>query len=131
MDALVVLVSEGQEPHRRQSSIMFPETELVGGDLLEDKLVVRDVLIERIDDVVTVGVGESVSLLATVDRPFRIGVPCYIQPVPPPSLAVLLSRQQVIDKARKSGGRRIRHERHDFVVTRRQADEQGDTGDRS
>src|SRR6185503_4918390 len=62
----------------------------IRGDLLDQKLVVRLVLIESSNHVVTVSKRKSVTpLLATRQIAFGIREPCQIEPITSPSLAIM------------------------------------------
>ena len=78
--------------------------ELVRGDLQLQKAIVSQVLIERPDDPLAIGVGVGkLPLFAGVNVSLGIGIPRDIQPVASPSLAVTRTREQAFDQ-RSHGG---------------------------
>src|SRR5262245_61494282 len=90
-----------QESGGDQRLFAFPRN-LIPGDLLAQKNVVRFVFIESANDIVPVHPGT---------RPFdvlfetiRVGIACHVQPVPAPALAVMRRGEQLIDQARPGVG---------------------------
>ena len=78
--------------------------ELVRGDLQLQKAIVSQVLIERPDDPLAIGVGVGkLPLFAGVNVSLGIGIPRDIQPVASPSLAVARTREQAFDQLSHGG----------------------------
>src|SRR5439155_26792183 len=74
-----------QEPGRDQI-VLSGVRQLVAGDLFDDKTVVGQVTVERIDDPIAIRPNEArLVLFKTV----RVGVTRGVQPVPPPTLAIM------------------------------------------
>ena len=92
---------------------------MVRRDLLDQELVVGQVLIERADHVVPVGVGERIAPLLGKYITLGIGVAGYIQPVPSPAFAVVRRGQQAIDDFREGIGGAVGLKRGDFLKGRR------------
>src|SRR5919198_608286 len=59
--------AEGEETQSGEGPFVFAKVQLVGGELLEDKPIKRQVVIESADDVVAVGVGISVAAFLLED----------------------------------------------------------------
>ena len=92
--------AQRQEAERRQRTFVFAEIKLVGGNLLNEKLVVGQVFIESTDDIIAIGVriGKAPFLIAG-QITFGVGITRDIEPVPSPTFAVLRRRQQAINHA--------------------------------
>ena len=97
--------------------------EEVAGHLLDDKLVVGQVLVERPDQVVSVAVGERDVVIELVPR--RFGEPDQVHPVPRPALAVVRRSKQTVDHPgeRLSRRGRVVLKRRNLLGSRREADE--------
>ena len=69
----------------------------VSRDLLPHELIEREIVVERIDNVVAIAprIAERVILVDASG----IGIPSHIQPVAPPALAVMGRAQQALDKS--------------------------------
>ena len=106
VDGVVLVVkalADGDEAQGRQTRVFLLEVgQAVGGQLLDDELVVGLVGVEGIDDVVAErpSVGVTVVLeerVALVDRQTaRIGISRGIQPVAAPTLAVMGRREEFV-----------------------------------
>ena len=105
---------------RRDGQVLVID-QLVAGQLLEDELVDRLVLVERVDDVVAVFPGDFAIAVAGVAA--GIGVAGDIQPVPAPLFAVMGRRQQVIDHLFPGVRRLVLDEGLDFGGRGRQPDQ--------
>ena len=114
--------ADRQEPHRRERPPVLPELQLIGGDLLNDELIVGQVVIEGPDDPVAVGVGVREPPLAE-GVALRIGVPRQVQPMPPPPLPVVGRIQQPVDQGLDRPGGIVVLEGIHFFRRRRQADQ--------
>ena len=112
--------AQRQEAHRGQRTLVAAQIQLLGGQLLENELIVRQVSVERVDDVIAEGVGVREAALGGEDVALAVGVAGDVQPVARPALAVLWRRQQSLDDLVKGVGRSIRNERGDFGRRRRQ-----------
>ena len=100
-----------------------PIDQLVAGQLLGEKAVVRFVGVERADHVIAIlplpfADDDAVGVDVESDR---VGVADDVEPVPPPPFAKARRRQQPIDLARERVGRRIGQELSEFFGRRRQA----------
>ena len=99
--------ADGQKAHRGQRLGIVSQGELVGGELLEDERVERQVGVEGGDHVVAVGERERIAAVLLKDVPLGVGVPGDVQPVSPPALAVPRRGQQPVDQPGVGvGGRR-------------------------
>ena len=96
-----------RKPIAASGRLSLAELELVGGDLLDEELVVRQVLVERADDAVAVGVGVRVAPLFLEDVALGVGVAGDVEPVPPPPLAVAGRGEQAVDHLLVGVGRRV------------------------
>ena len=67
----------------------------IAGELFESELVERQVAIERLDDVVTIGPDRTRGVLFVT---VAVGVTCRVEPVPAPALAVMRRRKQAFDE---------------------------------
>ena len=94
---------------------------LVPSDLPFHKLIIRHIGIERLNDEVTV-MKCKVAVVILL-KPMALRKTRHIQPVPSPSLAVMLGGKQTVDNLCVSLLRRIGHKRRDFSRRRRQADQ--------
>jgi hypothetical protein len=74
---------------------------LVRCNLLEQELIVGQVLVERADDPVAVGVGVGVAPLLLEDVALGVGVAGDVEPVAAPALAVARRREEAVDHFRK------------------------------
>ncbi len=90
----VEVVAEGDESEGRQRRRGLAASQPVGGQLFPDELVVRHVVVERLDDVVAVGPGERVerTLPAPIVLSLAVGIAGNVEPVPPPPLAIAAAR---------------------------------------
>src|SRR6266850_2485725 len=79
----VVLVIEKTPPQRQETQCgkrmpVFSCTHLVGRNLLDQKLIVRFVVVESPHYIVAIRVGEGIAtLLSTCQISFRVGVACH------------------------------------------------------
>ena len=94
---------------------------LVPSDLPFDKLIIRHVSIKRLNDEVTVMKCKFAVVILL--KPMALRKTRHIQPMPSPSLAVMLGGKQPVDNLTVSLLRRIGHKRRDFSRRRRQADQ--------
>ena len=93
--------AQRQETQRRERTFIFAGCEPVGGDLFNQKLVVRFVLVESADDIIAVGVRKSkASLLAANEITLGVSVTRHIQPVSSPAFAIMGRCQQSIHQQR-------------------------------
>ena len=69
---------------------------MVGGELFVDETVERLVLIERANDIITIGVGERANPIVAVHQHsiLGVGVSSDIQPVAAPPFAVVWRSEQ-------------------------------------
>ena len=89
---------EAERGERRRILLRtLPVVQPVGGELFANELVVRQIVVERLDDVVAIGPGVGIerSLLASpVELPLGVGVARHIEPVTAPAFAVVRRREQ-------------------------------------
>src|SRR5262249_796486 len=85
---------------------------LVTGELLDDEAIIGLVLVERADHVVPVAPGLGV--IVVMDVAPTVGVARDVQPVPPPTLAVVRRRKQPVDPLLPGVWRRVPYKRLDF-----------------
>src|SRR5215467_15243219 len=78
-------------------AVIGPVGNLVAGDLFLYKSVVGLVVIEGLDDVVSIS--KEVRLVRVVLIAARVCIACCIQPVAAPSLAVVRRREQPVDQS--------------------------------
>ena len=83
--------------------------ELIAGDLFPDELVIRLVVVERLDDVVSIA--PRVGTVAVVLEAARVCIARDIEPVAPPPLAVVRRGEQPIDEPLPGTARRVVEER--------------------
>ena len=127
VDVVVVVVelaARRQKAERGQGVLVVASIlrQAVGGQLLGDELVVRQIAVERPNDVVAVGVGIRKPPLLGEGVALGIGVAGHVEPVPAPALAIMGRGQQPIDQPLVGIGCTIGEKRFDFLRRRRQAD---------
>ncbi len=129
-DVLLVVektAADGQKTHggqRRRIGLRLAQHELIGGELLDDELVVRQVGVQRLDDPIAIGVRvRELALLAGDEIAARVGVARDIEPMPAPALAVAGRGEEPVDHLREGIGRLVLLEGLDLRGGRRQADE--------
>jgi len=81
--------AQGEEADGRQRVLIRAERQPVGGKLLQNELVVRQVLIEGPDDVIAIGVGPGEVRLLKEHVPLGVRVAGDIEPVAAPAFAVV------------------------------------------
>ena len=101
---VVEALADGDEAEGGEAGIVGRDVgDAVGGELLDDELVVRLVLVHRVDDVVAVGPGVGVAVVAEeavalVDlQAARVGVTRGVEPVTGPAFAVMRRGEQRVD----------------------------------
>ena len=115
--------AERQKSHRRQRSLVVSQIQLIGGKLLDDEPIKRQIGIQRADYVIAIGPTPLKLLLLEEHIPFRVGIPSDIQPMSSPAFAVMRRRQQPLDDPLERIGRLIRFKVRDLVHRRRQPDQ--------
>ena len=109
----VVLVAkkttaEREEAHRGERRFVVAERELVGGELLHEKLVERLVVVERADDVVAIRVGKRKAALGIAHEvALRVGVARDIEPEAAPAFAVARRGEKTIHDTGVGIGRAV------------------------
>ena len=97
---VVLLAEQDARSHAEKAggdqAVVGPAVHLVAGDLLDQKPVVRLVLVERLDHVVAVA--PRVGTMCVVFEAARISVTGDVQPHPAVALAVVRRRQQPVDQ---------------------------------
>ena len=85
---VAVLHADRKKSQSREGRIILLQTQLIGGDLLSHKLLVRHVGVEGADDVIPVGVREWKPGETNGAPTVSVGVAGEIQPVTAPALSV-------------------------------------------
>ena len=118
-------LAQGQEPHRGQPPGLVLGRDRVGGELLVDEPIEAEVLVERPDDVIAIGVGERADPVVAEHQHavLGVGVAGDVEPVAAPPLAVMRRSQQAIDDPGEGIRRPVVFERLDLLGGRRQADQ--------
>ena len=93
---VAVLHANGEEPQPREGRIIVLQTQLVGGDLLGDKPLVRHVGVEGADDVIPVRIRERKPRETNGTPTMSVGVAREIEPVTAPTLPVARRIEQPI-----------------------------------
>ena len=98
--------TQREESHRRQRPFVFAQLKPVGRQLLDQKTVNRQVVVEGVDDVIPVGVrvGEQPRLIAG-EVALGVSVAGHVQPVPRPAFAKTRRGKQPIDQLAVGIGR--------------------------
>ena len=109
VDGVIVVLealADGDETERGEARVVLREVgEAVGGELLDDELVVRLVGIESIDDVIAVGPGGLEGLDGAVAlQSLRVGVTGGVEPVAAPAFAVVRRGEQAVHGAFDDAG---------------------------
>ena len=87
--------AQREKPHRSQRPFVGAQLEFVGGDLLNDEPVERQIGIERVDHIIAVGVGVGEKpRLIPGKVALGVGITRHVEPVPPPALAKARRGQQ-------------------------------------
>ena len=101
---VVEALADGDEAEGGETRIVRRDVrDAVGGELLDDELVVRLVLVHRVDHVVAIGPGVGVAVVAEeavalVDlEAARVGVAGGVEPVTGPAFAVVRRGEQRVD----------------------------------
>ena len=90
----------GQETQSRQGWILIRQPKGISCQLFHDKTIVGKILMEGIDDVITVGVGKGKSGETDRTPPMSVGIAGNVQPMPPPMLPILFGGQQIVHNFR-------------------------------
>ena len=115
--------AESEESHRREIAVIFVR-DLIGGELEQEKAVIRHIPVQCRHDPVPIGPGVGpVFLLAGVDIAFRVGVSGHVEPVPRPVLAVVGRVEETVDEPGVGLRVGIVYESRDLFVRGRQARE--------
>src|SRR5258708_6804157 len=87
----VEMVAERQETERSQRAAVRADVYFVSGDLFDDELVERFVLVERVDDVVAIGprVRINGTLALAIELSLGVRVARDVEPVAAPAFAVM------------------------------------------
>ena len=93
----------------------------VACNLIAHELVVGHVLIERMNHPISVAIHFSGGIVRVAAR--RIGIADHVEPVPPPTLAVLRAGEQAIHYFLKRGRRIVLEKRVDIFGRGRQSDQ--------
>ncbi len=93
----------------------------ISGELLVEEAVIRDVGVERVDDVIAIEVRLGDGVIGVI--PGGVGVAGEVEPVTTPALAVMGRGEQFVDQAFVGVGAVVGEERLDPLRSRRQADQ--------
>ncbi len=115
--------SERQEPECSQRALIIAEGQAVGGNLLDDELVVGQIVVERANDVIAVSIGIGIAPLFLENISLGVGIACDVEPISGPSLAVVRRIQQSFHDPGKGLRRLIGQKVANFVGGRRQANQ--------
>src|SRR4051812_45934049 len=85
-----------QETGRRRSEKAI-RLQVISGDLQAHKLIVRHVLVERLDDKIAIVVSTRAIPIELVTA--ALGKPHGVEPVPSPAFAVMRAGEQTIQKS--------------------------------
>ena len=109
----------GSHKAQRHGGLRIVGIERVAGHLLFDETPVRLVVVERLDDVISIGprIGAGVVVIVAV----RVGIVRHVEPVPGPVLAVARRRQQSVHKLFVGVGARVGDKALGFFRCRRQS----------
>ena len=109
------------EHARGDDAVARHRFEDIAGQLLAHELIVGLVVIEALDHVIAVVPGAVARVV--VFKSLALGVADDVEPVTPPTLAVVGGGKEVVDEAGIRGLRGIGQERLDLLRARREADE--------
>ena len=102
VDVVVAIVEPPagrQKAERREGPFVFALRQFIRGELLANELIVGQVAVERIDDVIAIGVRIRIAAILLKGIASRIGIASDIEPMSAPPSAVLWRREQPIDLA--------------------------------
>ena len=101
---VIEALADGDEAEGGEAGIVGRDVrDAVGGELLDDELVIRLIFVHRVDDVVAVGPGVGVAIVAEeavalVDlEAARVGVAGGVEPVTGPAFAVVRRGEEEVD----------------------------------
>ena len=99
-------LADGDEAERGEARVVLGQVrQAVGGELLDDELVVRLVGVEGVDDVIAVGPGSVEGLDGAVTlEALGVGVTRGVEPVAGPAFAVVRRSEEAVDGALDDGG---------------------------
>ena len=104
VDGVVIILEtlpNGDEAEGSEARVVLSQVrQTVGGELLDDELVVRLIGIERVDDVVAIGPRSIEGLDGTITlQALRVGITGGVEPVAGPALTVVGRSEQTVDRA--------------------------------
>ena len=89
--------TERQESQRGDWTVVVTKWQFIGGDLLNDELVIRQIFIERADDVIAIGVRiRKARFFVAADVTLGVRVTRHVEPMPRPTFAVLRRGEETI-----------------------------------
>ena len=90
-DVMLIAIphSDRQEAQSCKLRIVRRKIELVSRQLLDDKLIIRNVVVEGFDNVVAIRVGKRKGSKTDRSSTMRVRISSNIQPILPPTLTVL------------------------------------------
>ena len=112
--------ADGQESHGSKRPAIITQRQVIGSQLFHQKAVVRQIFVERADDVVAIRPGPGVAFLFEEHVSLVVGVAGHIQPITAPSFSVVWVFQQAVHQTRKRIKRPVGHECRDVLGSRRQ-----------
>ncbi len=98
VDSVGEASADGEEAHCGEGAFIGGEFEFVGGELFEDELVIREIIVEGTDDVVAIGVGIGVFGVLGEYVAFGVSVSGDVEPVACPANAVLFVGEELVDE---------------------------------
>ncbi len=96
--AALELPAQGQEPERGQVGVVLDPGLMIGGDLLDEELIVRKIDVECTHGPISERGSRGVGGFPVGAGAFRVGIAGHVQPVPGPALAKLAGREQAVDQ---------------------------------
>ncbi len=119
--ALVVFVKPRSQITRGHDHIRIVRSQLIAGQLLDDKPIIGLIAVKRPDHIIAIGPG--VGPIGILLEPIRLGIPNQIKPMPAPSFAIVRAGQQPVDQSLIGVGPRILDERPNLARRRGKPDQ--------
>ena len=112
-----------RKPSACQCTSIASERQLVSRQLLDDEPIVRQILVQRSDHVIAVGIRPRKVGVLKQRVAFRVGITGHVEPMPPPTLAIAGRSEQPIDDPLEGIVRRIGQKLRHLRRGRWQADQ--------
>src|SRR5439155_19702892 len=103
--------------------LVLAQRQTVGRQLLEDKFIVRQIVVEGPNHIVAISVGIRKAALLVENVTFGVSIAGHVEPVSAPALAVLARGQQPIDESSEGIRDLVCNKRACFFLTGRQTEE--------